>query len=98
MLTPSPLHPPCACSLAGLLSAAATPLKPHPGHKAAAAAALEARTPVSAAVARSSAGRRPLSADTGGTPGPADGLGGDGGKEDSNPLAFLAIAASMEDE
>lgn len=94
---------PCHSRPAGLVSAHATPLKPHPGAgpKAAAATPLEARTPVSAAAARSSAGRRPLSADTG-TPGPGEGLGaaagGDGGKEDSNPLAFLAIAASMEDE
>jgi hypothetical protein len=42
---------------------------------------------------RSGAGRRPLSADEArGTPTP------DGARDDGNPLAFLAMAASMDDE
>lgn len=49
---------------------------------------------MSAQAARSGAGRRPLSADTD-TPAPD---GGAEGKADSNPLAFLAIAASMDDD
>ena len=54
---------------------------------------------MSAQGTRSGAGRRPLSADTD-TPAPEGGagLGPAEGKEDSNPLAFLAIAASMDDE
>lgn len=72
-----------------------TPLKAHGAkHRA---TPLEARTPVSAQATRSGAGRRPLSADTG-TPAPEGGLAAAEGKADSNPLAFLAIAASMDDE
>lgn len=83
---------------AGLLAAQATPVKAHPAAAGAArhpATPLEAHTPVSAQAARSSAGRRPLSADT-----CCDELaeqGAAGGQGDANPLAFLAIAASMDE-
>ncbi|KAI3426390.1 hypothetical protein D9Q98_008761 [Chlorella vulgaris] len=75
-----------------------TPLKAHPAAAAPRsdrkhAAGLETHTPLSTHAARSSAGRRPPSADVD--------AGLDGGRRhagSSNPLAFLAIAASMDDE
>ncbi|KAL4423372.1 hypothetical protein ABPG77_004303 [Micractinium sp. CCAP 211/92] len=87
-----------AMQLDGLLAAQATPVKAHPAAAGAArhpATPLEAHTPVSAQAARSSAGRRPLSADTC-CDEPAE-QGAAGGQGDANPLAFLAIAASMDE-
>lgn len=94
---PTPCPPASSLTPSGLAPAHATPLKSHGAALKHHATPLEARTPVSAHAARSSAGRRPLSADTG-TPGPEGPAGAEGGKEDSNPLAFLAIAASMDED
>ena len=95
---PASSHPP---GTAGLLTAQATPVKSHPAAAGTArhpATPLEAHTPVSAQAARSSAGRRPLSADTGcHEPAADEGGAGAGGQGDTNPLAFLAIAASMDE-
>ncbi|PSC70953.1 transcription factor MYB44-like isoform B [Micractinium conductrix] len=72
----------------------ATPVKSHAlANRHLPTTPLEAHTPVSAHVPRSNAARRPLSADLG-----EGGAAGEGpSKADSNPLAFLAIAASMGD-
>lgn len=92
-------RPPAAAATlmprAGLPVPHSTPLKSHGAKHH--TTPLEARTPISAQAARSGAGRRPLSADTG-TLAPEGGLAAAEGKADSNPLAFLAIAASMDDE
>lgn len=94
----TPLMPPAATT-AGLPPSHTTPLKPHPGAAGKLhSLSLEARTPVSAQAARSGAGRRPLSADTDTTPGPEGGAAACGEGKEDNPLAFLAIAASMDDD
>lgn len=82
----------------GLAAANATPVKPQAVGTVERRAPLEAHTPVSTYAARSSAGRRPLSADLGddGVPAPGTAAAAAGHGE-ANPLAFLAIAASMDD-
>ena len=56
---------------------------------------METHTPVSVAAPRSNAGRRPMSADGSGSPGLEDGPEGTNTLAGPNPLAFLAIAASL---